>query len=112
MYGPGNAKGKAEWKKATKKSKTLSKPAKQATVALVKSVLSRELETKFRSQAPANVAPYNGFITNADMISLVPRIVQTQPNDPGNSFERNGQKITPRKLNVKAGCYANIRLNI
>jgi len=108
MYGPGNTKGKAAWKKATKK--TLSKPAKQATVALVKSVLSRELETKFRSQAPVIIGAYNGQITNADMISLVPRIVQTQPNDPGNSFERNGQKITPRKLNCKV--YVSLTPNL
>lgn len=109
MYGPGNAKGKAAFKKATKKSR-LSKPAKQATVALVKSVLSRELETKFRSQAPVNISAFNSEITNADMISLVPRIVQTQPNDPGNSYERNGQKITPRKLNCKA--YVSLTPNL
>jgi len=87
-----------------RRAKTGTKTApktKQAQVALIKSVIAREEETKFRSQAPVIRAAYNSEITNADIISLIPRLVQTQPNDPGNIFERNGRQITPRKLNCK-----------
>jgi len=80
----------------------LSQPAKQATTALVKSLIAKEEETKFRSQAPVINVSYNSAITNADLISCLPRMVQVQPNDPGNIFERVGRMVTPRKLNVKA----------
>lgn len=75
---------------------------KKAQVALIKSVIAREEETKFRSQAPIIKVGYNSSITNADLISCLPRMVQVQPNDPGNIFERQGRMITPRKLNIKA----------
>lgn len=75
---------------------------KRAQVALIKSVIAKEEETKFRSQAPIIKVGYNSSITNADIISILPRMVQVQPNDPGNIFERVGRMVTPRKLNVKA----------
>lgn len=86
---------------------TRAVPNKKATVALVKQVLSKEIETKFRSQAPMIVSKRNAVVTNNDLVSLIPPMDQTGAADPGNSYERMGQKITPRKLR----CSAYISLN-
>lgn len=86
---------------------TRAVPNKKATVALVKQVLSKEIETKFRSQAPMIVSNRNAIVTNNDIRSLIPPMDQTGATDPGNSYERMGQKITPRKLR----CSAYISLN-
>jgi len=79
---------------------------KQAQVALIKSVISREIETKFRSQAPVIKVGYNGTIDNSDIISLLPRLVQQQPGSAGCIYEREGSKISPKKLNIK--CMVNL----
>jgi len=92
--------------KARRAARSKAPPQKKATVALIKQVMSREIETKFRSQAAVINVAYNSVITNADMMSLIPRLVQLQPANPGSTFERSGTKITPRKLNVK--CMVNL----
>jgi len=97
---PAMAKARRKARKAAKAANV--KPNVVEVKQIIKNVMSQELETKFRSQAPVINVAYNSAITNADIISLLPRMVQTQPNDPGNSYERMGQKITPRKLNIKA----------
>jgi hypothetical protein len=108
IFAPGNAKGKAEFRRMRRKPR--APKSRKAITALVKSVISREEETKFRSQAPIINVAYNSAITNADIISCLPRLVQTQPNDPGNIFERNGRIISARKLNIK--CMVNLTSSI
>ena len=102
--GKGNRKGKGF--QPRKKRVMTTVPAAPATqtqaVALIKNVLAREIETKFRSQAPVIRVPYNSVITNADIISCLPRLVQGQPNTTGSTYERLGSKISPKKLNIKA----------
>jgi len=87
------------------KGKTAPK-TKSAQVALIKQVISREIETKFRSQAPVIDVGFNSSITNSDMISLLPRLVQQQSSDSGSIYERQGTKISPKKLNIK--CMINL----
>jgi len=100
-----STKSKSRRSAKTPKRKRVSY-APKPTVALIKSVMAREIETKFRSQAPIIKVGYNGTITNADIISLLPRMVQQQPSSSGCTYEREGSKITPRKLNIK--CMVNL----
>jgi len=74
--------------------------------AVVKNELSKELETKYRSQAPVIKVGYNGTIDNADIIPLIPKLVQGQPTSTSSIYERLGTKLTPRKLNIK--CMVNL----
>jgi hypothetical protein len=84
--------------KARRAARRKAAPSKKAQVALIKSVIAREAETKFRSELIVNSVPYNSAIDNADIIRLLPQI----PQDDGNgvAFERLGVKISPRSLRV------------
>jgi len=89
--------------KSKKGGKAKSAPkSKKAVVALVKDVMAREIETKFRSQASCITQACNSAITNADILTCLPRLVQNQPNTSGSIYERAGTKISPKKLNIKA----------
>lgn len=73
---------------------------KKAQVALIKSVIAKVEETKYRSELIVNSVAYNSQITNADVIPLLPKLAQ-QPNDAV-TYEREGMKISPRKLRIYA----------
>jgi len=74
--------------------------SKKAVVALVKSVIAKEQETKFRSEIIENNTPYNSQIGTGDIIRLLPKLVQDQGS--GATYERIGMKISPRKLQIQA----------
>jgi len=84
-------------RKAGTTTRTAPVKSKQAVVSLVKSVMAREIETKYVQQSITNTAS-NSPITNADVYSCLPRLVQDQGE--GNAYERMGTKITPKSLKV------------
>jgi len=87
--------------KATKESKpTKTKAAKKGLVKLIKQVVAREDETKFRSELISNAVTHNSQISNADIIRLLPKLVQDQGQ--GASYERMGIKVSPRSLQIDA----------
>jgi len=75
---------------------------KRAQVALIKSVIAREEETKFRSELIVNSVAYNSQITTSDIIRLLPKLVQGQPNSASSIYEREGMRISPRALKIDA----------
>lgn len=100
---------KRKGKRSGKKSKPRASKAKaapktkQAQVALIKQVIAREDETKFRSELLVNKVPFNSQITLAsDIIRLLPKIVQGQPNTGNSIYERTGRKISVRNFTVNA----------
>jgi len=70
--------------------------------ALIKSVLARVEETKFRCELIENGTAYNSQIGTADIIRLLPKLVQGQPNTGMSIYEREGMRISPRKLKIDA----------
>jgi len=76
---------------------------KQAQVALIKQVIAREDETKFRSELLLNGVTFNSQIAGAsDIIRLLPKLVQGQPSTGSGIFERQGRKISVRSFTVHA----------
>jgi len=85
-------------RKATRKPRMNRKKApatKTQAVALIKSVIARESETKYRSETTGNFTA-NSSIDSSDIIRLLPKLVQDQGD--GTSYERLATKVTPRKL--------------
>ena len=78
--------------------------SKSATVALIKSVVARSEETKYRREIVANAVAHNSGIANADICRLLPKLVQDQGN--GTTFERMGMKVSVRKLRIS--CHASL----
>lgn len=76
--------------------------APKPTVALIKSVIAREQETKYRSETTGNQLS-NSQIGSADIIRLLPKLLQDQGE--GRAYERVGTKITPKKL--RADCHVS-----
>lgn len=68
---------------------------KQAITKLVKQVIAREDETKFRSETIELSVGHNSQITTGDFIRALPKLVQDQGE--GAIYERLGRKITVRK---------------
>jgi len=85
---PAMAKARRAAKKAAPKTKT-------AQVALIKSVIARENETKFRSEIVSDRVTHNSQIAFADIINCLPKLVQDQGE--GAIYERLGRKIKPVK---------------
>lgn len=79
---------RAAAKKSAPKTKT-------AQVALIKSVIARENETKFRSELVSDRVTHNSQIGFADIINCLPKLVQDQGE--GAIYERLGRKIKPVK---------------
>lgn len=77
---------------------------KKATVALIKSVVAREDETKFVSQTQQFRVTHNSGITNGDIIPCLPRLIQDEGN--GDAWQRLGMKVSPRKTYVD--CYVSL----
>lgn len=101
VYGPGNAAGKSAFKKARRQAKV---PHKKAITALVKSVIAREDETKFRSEIVADRVTSNSQIAFADLIKCLPGVFQDQGE--GAIYERLGRKLTVR------GCHFHIDIGM
>jgi len=81
--------------KRSKGAKSKAAPkSKQATVALVKEVIARESETKFRSEIVSDRVTHNSQIGFSDLIFCLPKLVQDQGE--GAIYERLGRKISVR----------------
>lgn len=85
---PGKKKRKGFQPKTAPKTKT-------AQVKLIKSVIARENETKFRSEIVSDRITHNSQIGFADIINCLPKLVQDQGE--GAIYERLGRKIRPVK---------------
>lgn len=91
--------------KATGKGKGNSAPrTKKATVALIKSVVAKEEETKFVSQTQQFRVTHNSSITNGDIIPCLPELRQDEGD--GASWQRLGMKVSPRAHYVD--CYVSL----
>jgi len=89
-------------KRSVRKTSTKRAPTtKKAAVALIKQVVARTEETKFRSEIILNKITFNSQISgDGDIIRLLPKLVQDQGN--GTAYERHGMNITPRSLMIHA----------
>jgi len=97
---PAMKKARAAAARAARKApKTLA-----GNVALIKSVIAREDETKFRSELIRDNFGLESQIVNSlaneDIHRLLPKLVQDQGH--GASYERVASKISPRRLEVQA----------
>lgn len=68
---------------------------KTQAVRLIKNVIARETETKFRSETTGAFTS-NSAITSADIVRLLPKLVQDEGD--GNAYQRLATKVTPRSL--------------
>lgn len=104
---------KQEWKKmrpGVRKTRANSKayasskaPAtKTQTVQLIKNVMARENETKYRAETTGSQLS-NSQIGSGDIIRLLPKLVQDQGE--GRAYERMATKITPKSL--RANCHVS-----
>jgi len=85
-------------KKARAAARKRAPKTKTEQVALIKSVIAREEETKYRSQLLVNSVAYNSQVATTDIIPLLPKLVQGQGDSA--IFEREGMRVTPRKLKI------------
>jgi len=90
------SKRKGGFKPRAKKSAPIK--TKSGQVALIKKVIARMDETKFRSELTSNVVAHNSSITFPDLINLLPKLVQDQGT--GSIYERLGRKISVRNHSV------------
>lgn len=91
--------------KARRAAKRKSAPkSKKATVALIKSVLAKEEETKFVSQTQQFRVTHNSSISNGDIIPALPRLLQDEGD--GAAWQRMGVKVSPRSTYVD--CYVSL----
>jgi len=99
VFVPRKSKGKRS-KGFKPKAAPKSKPA---TVALIKEVIARESETKFRSEIVADRVTSNSQIDFSDVIRCLPKLVQDQGE--GAIYERLGRKISVRgvKFHLEVG---------
>lgn len=92
--------------KPSSKSKTTKKGYKQYVrqvkdehiKKIVKSELSKELETKFVCDTPFHRVGSNSSIVQLDMIRCLPKLVQDEGK--GAAYERLGTKVIPRSLAI------------
>lgn len=80
------------------RARTATKSAK-AVVSIVKSVIAKEIETKFVSETVSN-GPYNSEITNADVIAVLPKLQAMDNSNVGSAWQRTGTKISPKSLTL------------
>jgi hypothetical protein len=93
ILGPGNAKGKKQWKRATKSSVKLMK-------SVAESVLNRELETKYVADQYQNIS-FNSIINaySTEAYACLPPVGVS--SGAMQTYQRVGNEIMPLKLNVK-----------
>jgi len=70
---------------------------KTQAVQLIKNVMARENETKYRSETTGSQLS-NSQITSGDIIRLLPKLIQDEGD--GTAYQRLGTKITPKSLRV------------
>jgi len=75
---------------------------KTQTVKLIKNVIARETETKFRSETTGSQLS-NSQITSGDIIRLLPKLLQDE--GAGTAYQRLATKVSPRSL--KAHCHVS-----
>lgn len=74
--------------------------AKAQVTTLVKGLISRSEETKYKGVTLWNTAPFNGRISPADWTICLPQVAQV--GGSGNSFTRIGDRIKPKGLYIDA----------
>jgi len=90
VFGPKLPPAMAKARRAAKRAPK----TKTAQVALIKSVIARESETKFRSEIVSDRVTHNSQIGFADIINCLPKLVQDQGE--GAIYERLGRKVSVR----------------
>lgn len=95
MYGPALPPAMAKARRAAKRAARKAPRTKTGQVALIKSVIARESETKFRSEIVSDRVTHNSQIGFADLIYCLPKLVQDQGE--GAIYERLGRKVSVRK---------------
>jgi len=85
-----------------RRAATKAVPRKAATVRLIKSVIAREAETKYRSETTGSQLS-NSQISSGDIIRLLPKLIQDEGE--GTAYQRLGTKVTPKKLT--ASCHVS-----
>lgn len=80
---------------------------KTQTVKLIKNVIARETETKFRGETTGSQLS-NSQITSGDIIRLLPKLIQDEGD--GTAYKRLATKVTPRSL--KAHCHVSFAPNL
>lgn len=93
VFGPALPPAMVKARRAARRA--ANKAKKSTTVALIKSVIARQEETKFVSDLVANRVGQNSQIGFSDLIPCLPRITQDQGT--GSSYERLGRKISVRR---------------
>jgi len=83
-----------------KSRKSVGFASKAVLTKLVKSVVARQEETKFRSEIITDRVGFNSQILSGDMYRALPKLVQDQGE--GAIYERLGRKITMKK------CYLDL----
>lgn len=102
VFGPALPPAMAKARRAAKR-KTAPK-SKKATVALIKSVISREEETKFVSETRQFRVTHNSGITNGDIIYGLPKLLQDEGD--GAAWQRMGMKVSPKQNYLD--CYVSL----
>jgi len=87
-------KGKRRPARKARGAKKTAPKTRPAAVALIKSVIAREQETKFRSELVSDRVGHNSQIGFADIINCLPKLVQDQGE--GAIYERLGRKVAVR----------------
>lgn len=87
-----------------KAGKSAAPRTKKATVALIKSVVAAEEETKFVSQTQQFRVTHNSGITNGDIIPCLPKLIQDEGE--GAAWQRMGMKVSPKSTYVD--CYVSL----
>jgi len=95
---------KSKSKTARSSRKVSFASSKQAITRLVKSVVARQEETKYRCQIITNALDFNSVITTGDFYAALPKLVQDQGE--GAIYERLGRKISVRK------CYLDLDISL
>jgi hypothetical protein len=104
VFGPALPPAMAKARRLARKS---APKTKTAQVALIKSVIARENETKYRSETTGSFQS-NSAITSGDIVRLLPKLIQDEGD--GVAYQRLGTKVTPKKL--FASCQVSFAPNL
>lgn len=87
---------KSKKMRASSKRSVRFASSKKAVTEIVKSVVARAEETKYRSEMIEYRIGHNSQVVGTDFYPALPKLVQDQGG--GAIYERLGRKITPRKI--------------
>jgi len=98
QFGPALPPGMKKARAAARRAMKAAPKTQSEQVALIKSVIAKSEETKFRSEVTHLLIPHNGQILTSDVIRVLPKLVQGQGQAA--IYEREGMRVSPRKLRV------------